>query len=98
MRRELAVLLVGIDWADCVDVEHQPTDLAVGGSNPSRRAKLAGQGCYSKESRRTPDSGLIIRCRDAVRLTHGALTSLGNRCAVLGSGNPSRRPLALSQV
>jgi len=24
--------------ADWVDVEHQPTDLAVGGSNPSRRA------------------------------------------------------------
>src|SRR4030095_9995191 len=24
--------------ANCVDVEHQPTDLAVGGSNPSRRA------------------------------------------------------------
>jgi hypothetical protein len=24
--------------AYCVDVEHQPTDLAVGGSNPSRRA------------------------------------------------------------
>src|SRR5215212_9939920 len=30
----------------CVDVEHQPTDLAVGGSNPSRRAKHAGQSLY----------------------------------------------------
>jgi hypothetical protein len=29
--------------AHCVDAEHQPTDLAVGGSNPSRPAKLAGQ-------------------------------------------------------
>src|SRR5215213_11557802 len=29
-----------------VDVEHQPTDLAVGGSNPSRRAKHAGQSLY----------------------------------------------------
>jgi hypothetical protein len=26
--------------AHWVDVEHQPTDLAVGGSNPSRRAAL----------------------------------------------------------
>jgi hypothetical protein len=33
-----------------VDVEHQPTDLAVGGSNPSRRAKLAGQSLSSKRS------------------------------------------------
>src|SRR5215213_62252 len=32
--------------AYCVDVEHQPTDLAVGGSNPSRRAKHAGQSLY----------------------------------------------------
>ena len=28
--------------ADCVDGEHQPTDLAVGGSNPSRRTICAG--------------------------------------------------------
>jgi hypothetical protein len=33
-----------------VDVEHQPTDLAVGGSNPSRRAKRAGQSLSSKRS------------------------------------------------
>jgi transposase len=32
--------------AHCGDAEHQPTDLAVGGSNPSRRApKLTGLGC-----------------------------------------------------
>jgi hypothetical protein len=36
--------------ANCVDVEHQPTDLAVGGSNPSRRAKRAGQSLSSKRS------------------------------------------------
>jgi hypothetical protein len=29
--------------ADQTDAEHQSTDLAVGGSNPSRRAKHAGQ-------------------------------------------------------
>ena len=28
--------------ADQIDAEHQATDLAVGGSNPSRRAKRAG--------------------------------------------------------
>ena len=36
--------------ADQIDVEHQATDLAVGGSNPSRRAKRAGQGLSSKRS------------------------------------------------
>jgi hypothetical protein len=40
--------------ADQTDVEHQPTDLAVGGSNPSRRAKHAVQQYYSKRSERTP--------------------------------------------
>jgi hypothetical protein len=29
--------------ADPTDADHQATDLAVGGSNPSRRAKGAGQ-------------------------------------------------------
>jgi hypothetical protein len=29
--------------ADQIDVEHQATDLAVGGSNPSRRANIAVQ-------------------------------------------------------
>jgi hypothetical protein len=29
--------------ADQTDAEHQPTDLVVGGSNPSRRAKRAAQ-------------------------------------------------------
>ena len=52
--------------ADQIDAEHQATDLAVGGSNPSRRAKCAGQRYYSKGSRRPPESGLIIHCRDAV--------------------------------
>ena len=46
--------------ADQIDAEHQPTDLAVGGSNPSRRAKCAGQRFCSKGSREAPDSGLII--------------------------------------
>jgi hypothetical protein len=29
--------------ADQIDAEHQPTDLAVGGSNPSRPARSQGQ-------------------------------------------------------
>jgi hypothetical protein len=33
-----------------LDVEHQATDLAVGGSNPSRRAITAVQRAYSKRS------------------------------------------------
>ena len=36
--------------ADQIDAEHQATDLAVGGSNPSRRAKRAGQRLSSKRS------------------------------------------------
>ena len=36
--------------ADQTDAEHQATDLAVGGSNPSRRAKPAGQRVSSKRS------------------------------------------------
>jgi hypothetical protein len=36
--------------ADQIDAEHQATDLAVGGSNPSRRAKRAGQRHCSKGS------------------------------------------------
>jgi hypothetical protein len=35
---------------DQIDAEHQPTDLAVGGSNPFRRAKRAGQRLSSKRS------------------------------------------------
>jgi hypothetical protein len=38
--------------ADQIDAEHQATDLAVGGSNPSRRAKRAGQMPCSKRSSR----------------------------------------------
>ena len=38
--------------ADQIDAEHQATDLAVGGSNPSRRAKRAGQTTSSKGSSR----------------------------------------------
>jgi hypothetical protein len=38
--------------ADQTDVEHQATDLKVGGSNPSRRAKCAAQQHYSKRSSR----------------------------------------------
>ena len=40
--------------ADQIDAEHQATDLAVGGSNPSRRAKRAAQRCCSKISRKHP--------------------------------------------
>src|SRR4029453_7202866 len=36
--------------SDQIDAEHQATDLAVGGSNPSRRAKRAGQRLSSKAS------------------------------------------------
>ena len=36
--------------ANQADVEHQATDLAVGGSNPSRRAITAVQRAYSKRS------------------------------------------------
>jgi hypothetical protein len=36
--------------ADQIDVEHQATDLAVGGSNLSRRAISAAQGLSSKRS------------------------------------------------
>jgi hypothetical protein len=43
--------------SDQSDVEHQATDLAVGGSNPSRRAKCAGQRCCSKRSRKHPILG-----------------------------------------
>jgi|GEM_PF-4708575 len=50
--------------AHCVDAEHQPTDLAVGGSNPSRRARPQGQqpeglfaGDTGSDERRAP------RCR-----------------------------------
>src|SRR5829696_10142451 len=49
--------------ADQTDAEHQATDLAVGGSNPSRRAPKAGQRHYSKGSREAPDSAVIIPCR-----------------------------------
>jgi hypothetical protein len=35
--------------ADQIDAEHQATDLAVGGSNPSRRAKRTGQGPLKQE-------------------------------------------------
>src|SRR5215204_525307 len=60
--------------ADQIDAEHQATDLAVGGSNPSRRAKCAGQRYCSKGSREAPDSRLIIPAAmrvaiDAVRPT-----------------------------
>jgi hypothetical protein len=41
-----------LSGADQIDVEHQATDLAVRGSNPSRRAKPAGQGLSSKRSLR----------------------------------------------
>jgi hypothetical protein len=34
---------------DQIDAEHQATDLAVGGSNPSRRAKAAGQAIKQKK-------------------------------------------------
>jgi hypothetical protein len=54
--------------SDQIDAEHQDTDLAVGGSNPSRRAKRAAQRCYSKRSRKHPIVGLIIHCRDAVAI------------------------------
>jgi hypothetical protein len=33
-----------------VDVEHQPTDLAVGGSNPSRRANTQLRGPIAREA------------------------------------------------
>jgi hypothetical protein len=35
--------------ADQIDAEHQPTDLAVGGSNPSRRTKRAAQRAIKQE-------------------------------------------------
>jgi hypothetical protein len=40
--------------ADQIDAEHQATDLAVGGSNPSRRAKQPAQRCCSKRSSKHP--------------------------------------------
>jgi hypothetical protein len=40
--------------ADQTDAEHQSTDLAVGGSNPSRRAKRAAQRLSSKRSSADP--------------------------------------------
>jgi hypothetical protein len=36
--------------ADQIDAEHQPTDLAVGGSNPSRRAKVHVRACQAREA------------------------------------------------
>src|SRR5262245_23220405 len=36
--------------ADQSDAEHPPTDLAVGGSSPSRRAKPQVRGCQAKEA------------------------------------------------
>jgi hypothetical protein len=44
--------------ADQVDAEHQATDLAVGGSNPSRRANAQFSG-YKQEKL----GGLIWRCQ-----------------------------------
>jgi hypothetical protein len=46
-----------------VDVEHQPTDLAVGGSNPSRRAtKPAGQWPYGGVAYCSGTAGLRPNC------------------------------------
>jgi hypothetical protein len=47
----------------CVDVEHQPTDLAVGGSNPSRRAtNTAGQRPYGRAAYCSRTTGLRPNC------------------------------------
>jgi hypothetical protein len=44
--------------ADWVDVEHQPTDLAVGGSNPSRRAPIVQVGGLGPGGRDDGNEGL----------------------------------------
>jgi hypothetical protein len=43
--------------ADQIDAEHQATELAVGGSNPSRRTKCAAQRYCSKRSKKHPILG-----------------------------------------
>src|SRR5215216_5655025 len=53
--------------AYCVDIESQPTDLAVGGSNPSRRAEAAAQRQYSKGSSKRPP-GRSSTASDAGRI------------------------------
>ena len=76
--------------ADQIDAEHQATDLAVGGSNPSRRAKRAGQRHCSKGIREAPDSGLIIPCRHAARNRRGTADEPGATRAPVPDGLDAR--------
>jgi hypothetical protein len=59
-----------------LDVEHQPRDLAVGGSNPSRRAKRTAQRLSSKRS--SPDR--IWPCQ-SFECEQGPLGRAGGRSA-----------------
>ena len=114
-RRTLAVWLdstltccTNSTQAHCVDGRHQPTDLAVGGSNPSRRANLqvrphiAGLGCPSGWGavNDLPDSrpgrvALPCRCVHLDRRLGeiGTPTCDGLRPACPGAAEPATLPV-----